>query len=478
MFEDGAPAMVVDTGAGGDPGGGEGGSPGGEDTGGAAPPAGGEGGGEGGAGGEGGEPGAGGEGGEGGEPGGEPIPEENPYDGRKIDPQTRKQIADLRKAAPALAKMASDALFSRKAIMAEFPEAKSISDVINSVHELRGTLDAVGGQEGLTKLQETSAQYQAEIDAFAQGDPKFLADLYEGDAEGFGLSMGNALELLQERAGENGGLFDKVMAVPFANRLRQAGMHTVLGNIRQAIEKESVEDLVKNLEVMENWVKQVDGYADGLRKNKDVKTMDPRERALNEREAKIREAEQRGEKAKVTEFEGKVAVDVNNLNNSALKPFIEDGVKKAGLKEAGAKNLTDKVQSEIWNKMKADKIFQRDARALLKKGDQAASARFVAAKFKSLLQGTYQEVFNALYPNAGGRPSTGAQPGGSKTTPASGGGKGTPAPANKLGYKGGRPKFDWVDWGKTADEDWIRGQAVLTDGTRVKFDPNSPRNEF
>jgi hypothetical protein len=434
-------------------------------------------------GGEGGEPGAGGEGGEpgdkGGEGEGEPIPDENPYDGRKVDDATKKQLAALRKADPNLAKTAAEAIFSRKAILAEFPDAKGVGDVINSIREIKQTLEAVGGQEGLTALQENNRKYETEIEQFANGDMALLEDLHQSDPNGLALSIENGLQLLMERNGTNGDLFDKAMAVPFASRIRQAGLHTALAKIDEAIKSENVDDLIKTITGIKNWVGQVDRYAEEVGKGKDPTKLDPRERALNDREQKIKTQETERQKADYVAYENKVGAGVNTLANEALKPLIDGAVKDLKLQGPGAKRLTDAVQSEIWAKMKADKTFQRNAQAIVKKGDAEKSSQFIAAKFKSLLRDTYRSVFNELYPNAGSArtsSTTGANSGGGKAAPAAGGAKA--APANKVAYKGGRPGFDMVEWSKTPDEDWLRGVAVLTDGTKITFDPNSPPNRF
>lgn len=475
MAENGTGVVIADPTAGGAPAGGNGGEGGapapiveepipGVDTG------------------EGGEPGAGGEGGEG-EPGtggegdGEPIPDENPYDGRKVDDATKKQLAALRKADPNLAKTAAEAIFSRKAILAEFPDAKGVGDVINSIREIKQTLEAVGGQEGLTTLQDTAKKYETEIDQFANGDMALLEDLHQSDPNGLALSIENGLQLLMERNGQSGDLFDKAMAVPFASRIRQAGLHTALANIDEAIKSENVDALVKTFKGIKDWLGQVDRYAEEVGKGKDPAKMDPRERALTEREQKIKTQESERQKADNVAYENKVGAGVNTLANEALKPLIESAVKNLKLQGPGAKRLTDAVQSEIWAKMKADKTFQRNAQAIVKKGDADKSAQFIAAKFKALLPDTYRSVYNELYPNAGApRPGAGANGGGKAAAPAAGGAKA--APANKVAYKGGRPTHEQVDWRKTPDEDWLRGAAVLTDGTKITFDPNSPPNRF
>lgn len=479
MAENGI-GTVIDPGAGAGGAGGEGGGVVTEDPIVPDPGTGGEGG-EGG-----GEPAPGGESGEGGEPGAkggeggaeDPIPEENPYDGRKIDDATRKQIAAMRKVDPNLARTAQDALFKVKAVMGEFPDAKGIGDVLNGIREVKQTLEAVGGQEGLTNLQETAKKYETEIDQFSNGDPALLQDLHESNPDAFATSIENGLSLLQEKNGEFGGLFDKTFAVPFAARVRATGLHTAMANIRTAIEKQDEGELTKWVGRVGEWLGQVDKYAEEVGKGKDPKTMDPRERQLNEREQKLKTQETERQKQDGVAYENKVGASVNTLNNETLKPMLDRAVKDLKLQPAGAKRLTDQVQHEIYAAMKADKIFQRDARNIKNKGDVDKTANFVSAKFKSLAPDIFRKVYNELYPNAGApRPATGAN-GGGKAAPAPGGAKPAGAPQNKVSYKGGRPQFDMVDWKKTPDEDWIRGAAVLTDGTKVKFDPNAPRNTF
>lgn len=433
-------------------------------------------------GGEGGEPApAGGEGEpDAGAEGGEPVPDENPYDGRKIDDATKKQIAKLRTADPNLAKTAADAIFSRKAVMAEFPEAKGVGEVISSIRELKDTIAAVGGQEGLTNLQTTARQFQTEMDQFASGDPKLLQELHTSNPDAFSTSISNGLNLLQELNGNNGDLFDKVMAVPFQERLQAAGVHTVMSKIRDAIKNQDEAELTKWVGSFDKWLEQVDRFADTQRGTKDATKMDPRERALQERENALKAQETERSNKDYTEYENKIGSDVNKLNNDALKPFIDRAVKDLNLKAPGAKRLTDAVQSEVWAKMKADKVFQRNAKDIVKKGDIDASAKFVNAKFKSLLRDTYQSVFNELYPNAGAprNPTAGANGAGKPAPPAAGGGQAAKAPVNKVNYKGGRPTHEMVEWGKTPDEDWLRGVAVLKDGTKVTFDPHAPANTF
>jgi hypothetical protein len=419
---------------------------------------------------------------EGGEPtpeGGEPKPETPPEetdpeaglheDSRIVDVKTRQQIAELRKTNPALAKVASDAIFGRQAVMKEFPEAKSIGDVLKSVRAQRATLEAVGGEEGITKLNEEVTDYRKEIDQFAAGDRELPAQLLEANPDGFVKTVDNSLQLLLEKYGaEPGGRFDQVLAVPFAQRINDAGMPQAIAALIDHVKAGDGEAAYAKLQLIDKWLKNVDAYAKKVGEGR-AAAPDPREQKLSEREQNI-------ERAETERYEASIGADVNKLNNSALQPLL-DGVFKQipELKAEGKQRFTHMVQSEVWKAMKADKVFQRNARAVMAKKDPAASARFINAKFAELLNGPdgiFIKVRNEMYPNIGRakKPAIVPKPAAANGQPA------------KVAYAGGRPKFQDVSWesegGKTSDIMWIRGEAILKDGKQIKFDPNSPPNRL
>jgi hypothetical protein len=81
---------------------------------------------------------------------------------------------------------------------------------------------------------------------------------------------------------------------------------------------------------------------------------------------------------------------------------------------------------------------------------------------------------NQMYPHL-------ATAGKTKTTPTPGAKPGAAKPGAPPAVKvqaNARPKHEDVDWGKTTDIDWIRGEATLKDGKRHKFDPNSAPNRL
>jgi hypothetical protein len=420
---------------------------------------------------------------EGGEPtpeGGEPKPPETPEDtdpeaglhedSRIVDVKTRQQIAELRKTNPALAKVASDAIFGRQAVMKEFPEAKSIGDVLKSVRSQRATLEAVGGEEGITKLNDEVTDYRKEIEQFGNGDPELAQALFEANPGGFVRTVDSSLQLLLERDGAAGGRFDQVLAGPFNQRLTDAGLPKTIATLIDHVKAGDGEAAYALLQKVDAWMKNVDAYAKEIGKGK-AAAPDPKEQALSAREQKITQAE-------TASYEAAIGTDVNKLNNSALQPLL-DGVFKQlpELKAEGKQRFTHAVQSEVWKTMQGDKVFQRNARAVMAKKDPAASAKFINAKFQELLggpDGIFIKVRNEMYPNLG---RAAKKPAVVPAKPAVNGNQ----PA-KVAYAGGRPKFQDVSWesegGKTTDIDWIRGIAYLKDGKQVKFDPNSPPNRL
>ena len=406
-------------------------------------------------------------------PAGEEQPEPDQaaleQDARIVDVKTRQQIAELRKTNPALAKVASDAIFGRQAVMKEFPEAKNLGDALKSIRAINQTLEAVGGEEGITKLQGDVESYEKEIGQFSNGDPELVAELKQGNPEGFVKTVSNALGLLARENPEPGDLFDQATTPMFNTRIQKAGLPSVVAQIMEAAtagDGQKCFDLCKNVQ---KWLADVDGYAKSLGEGKSA-AADPKEQALTAREQKIANEEK-------ASYDGKVAADVNGLNNNALKPMLESLFKKLDLKEGGRKKFTDLVQSNVWAAMKADKVFQRNAKAIKARGDVAATAKFVNAKFVELLSGPdgiFTQTRNEMYPHFATAPKPKVSPAGTK--PVAAGGKPAVAPV-KLAPNA-RPLHKDVNWGETSDIDWIRGHATLVDGKRIKFDPNSPPNKL
>lgn len=382
---------------------------------------------------------------------------------------------------PALAKVASDAIFGRQQTMkdgAELAKAightgevKSLGDVLKVVKSATSTLQAVGGEKGITDMQDSVADYEKEIGQFSAGDPELVAQLHEGNPEGFVKNVGNGLSLLlQKNNAKPGDLFDRAITPAFNSKIQNAGMPRAVDIALELLTAGKPEEAAKMLGNMKAWMENVDNYAKELQKGAENKNADPREQELSERERSIQQAE-------VARYEGDIKTDVNKLNNAIMAPMLEGLFKTLKLDPDGKREFTDLLQSKVWKTMQADEAFQRNARNVMAKNkkDPSVSARFVNAKFNEIISGPdgmFVRLRNQMYPHlatAGKKAApAAARPGAAKP--------GAPPPVKV--QVNARPKHEDVDWGKTTDIDWIRGEATLKDGKRHKFDPNSPPNRL
>src|SRR6266403_4636608 len=129
-----------------------------------------------------------GEGGEGAGEGEGGAAEEEPGLGPldpKMDEQTRKDIAELKKLHPELAKKWGNDHFRRKAYDEESPGG------VNEARQIKATFEALGGQEGLDGLQGEVDDYRNEIKQFSEGDPALLTQLHEANPDSFVLAISN-----------------------------------------------------------------------------------------------------------------------------------------------------------------------------------------------------------------------------------------------------------------------------------------------
>ena len=473
MFEDlnagaGGGTAVADgagAGSGAGDGAGAGGGAGDGAGGGAGDGAGGAGGGEGAGAGEG--EGAGGEGGEGGGAGeiedlpgageGEDLEIEGlETDGRKVDAVTRKALAALKKVDPAAAKQLF-AEHGRAERIREELGAKNLSEAVNKVRQMSATLEAVGGEEGLTELQGEVEDYRNEIKQFSNGDPALLAQLREANPEQFANMVTQGLEqIAQHMSAEQ---FDNAILPTMVARLEKAGWYDSIKTLSELIKEGKGQEAFDLTAKMANWLTNAKGM---VKKQLDLKNQkNPEREQLEKDRADLNREKQQA-------FETSVSVDVNRANNMATAQLVEPFFKDLKLKPEGRREFINALNSRIWKMMEKDASFQRAAKSLLAKGDQAKSARFVSAKFAELLPEQFRTLRNAMYPNyvrGGTKASANA---GKKNAGAGGAGGGANGKGNGAGgggaapnYTGGKPDRDAVDWARTSETLWISGRAFL-----------------
>src|SRR5258708_29649912 len=134
-----------------------------------------------------------------------------------MDEKTRKDIAELKKLHPELAKKWGNDHFRRKAYDEEFPGG------VNEARQIKATFEALGGQEGLDGLQGEVDDYRNEIKQFSEGDPALLTQLHEPNPDSFVLAISNGIDLIANKSPE---LFDNAILPPMSARLEKAQMYS------------------------------------------------------------------------------------------------------------------------------------------------------------------------------------------------------------------------------------------------------------
>lgn len=392
----------------------------------------------------------------------EPEPEDLETDGRRIDDKTRKAIAKLKKVDPLAAKAVAEAYFRENAYKKQFP-------TVQAARAAKATLDSLGGDEGITALQGEVESFRTEIKQMANGDPELIGQLYESDPRGLELSTGASIKFIGSKDAD---AFDRVVIPPMVTRLEKAGMYTSIPALLKLIQDGKGQEAYDLTLEIQKWLSDA--------KSMQKEQMDLAGRKDPEREAVAREREELATQ-KTKMFDDATGVDVNRMNNTALKRAIDPLFRELKLDADGRREFTNGLQQRIWKMMKEDSTFQMQQRAIAKKGDVQERAEFISGKFQELLPEAFRRYRNSLYPNysklkvvpkpkvaAGAAPTNGKKPAAAAAPVTTGA-------TIKINY---RPKFTDVNWSKTPDVMWLTGHAVLTSGKSVQFDRNLPANKM
>src|SRR6266403_1164925 len=390
--------------------------------------------------------------GEGGEGAAEEEPGLGPLD-PKMDEQTRKDIAELKKLHPEGAEKWGNDHFRRKAYDEEFPGG------VNEARQIKATFEALGGQEGLDGLQGEVDDYRNEIKQFSEGDPALLTQLHEANPDSFVLAISNGIDLLANKSPE---LFDKAILPAMVARLEKAQMYSSVQELAALIKDGKGQEAYDLTAKIAGWLDKAKGMAS---KQVELKNKKDPEREKFEREKADFETK------KFHDFEDSVATDVNRSNNIVTAKSVEPFFKQLNLKVDGRREFVNALNNRVWSLMKKDMPFQKAAKAIIGKGDRVRAARFTHAKFAELLPEEFRKLRDAMYPNfmKGGTKVKAVAAGAGKGAAANGAGGGG-AGAAKVNYTGGKPSRDDVDWAKTNDTYWIAGKAILKSGKEVSWD--------
>lgn len=384
-------------------------------------------------------------------------------DGRKMDARTRAAIEKLKSVDPEAAKAVREAYFGRQSVLTEFPEAKDLSQAIRAIRTMKATLEAVGGNEGIENLQTEVTDYRNEIEAFSKGDRKLIEQLYEGNPESTALAAMNCLDVLSEK---NPALFDKAMLPSFAGMLERSEIGKFLQEAAKHCTDGNGQGAYDTISKIAAWVAKVDKSAKGI--------SEARTKVDPERQ-KIDEERQQLNREKTEMYERSISHSVTKFNNDAIAKVTAPLFKQLGLNGEGRRDFTQNLMNRVWSAMKADKPFQRLAKATMAKGDADKAARLIADKFEELLPEHFRKYRDVRYPNIPNKTANAGKPKPNGAAPAAGAKPGAPAGGGSAAMLVSKlPAPETVDWTKTTEEMYHvgrgMGEAILTNGKRVKWD--------
>jgi hypothetical protein len=383
-------------------------------------------------------------------------------DARTLDKQTSENIAALKKLAkastdPAQQKILADAAknladkhFRFKAYEKEFP-------TVQDARQAKATLESLGGEEGITEMQNEVTDYRKEIEQFSNGDRGLIEQLYKGNPESTAKMAQHVLDIFEEKG--NVEALDNILLRPIVKRLQQVGLHSNLVKAANFIKEGKGQEAYDTLATVGEWLAKVTGDAEKLGSERS-KAPDPREKDFQEREQRLQQQER-------DENTRRLSDEITTLNNRHMAKVLDPFFKELKLSHEGKREFAQNVLRKVWAAMKEDKTYLRNAQNIRSKGDNKRTAEFISAKFAEKLPIIFRYYKNTLYPNLGRMATKPGQPA------AAGGGKPAPqktAPTNGAAIKvADAPAFDEVDWTKTPDSLWMRGFAYLKNGKYVNY---------
>ena len=253
-------------------------------------------------------------------------------DARTMDKQTRETIAELKKTNPVAAKLLAKQFYGRQAYEKEFP-------TVQEARQAKATLESLGGEEGITELQNEVTDYRKEIEQFWNGDRGLIESLYKGNPESTVKMVEAALDVFRDN--NNVAALDQVILGPMVQRLQQVGLHSHLLKAAEFIKNGKGQEAYDTLGAIGEWLSKLTGDAEKSATNRTVK--DPREEQLTQREQRLQQQEKEN-------FDRSIASEVNELNNRALGKTIGSFFKEVNLDQVKASASLRKTYNSAFGK--------------------------------------------------------------------------------------------------------------------------------
>lgn len=352
--------------------------------------------------------------------------------------KVRAALKALRDSSPENAKIAREL----NDVYGRYQSYSKVFPKVGDALEAKNTLEAVGGSDGIAKIQEVVAQVNATDQALYSGSKDVISQLYDDcvankHPEAFGKLAPHFLDTLAKNDAK---AFEATMNprhLAFLDNVNFPGIVTALGKALESKDTDKAFQIVKEMARF---------YTDFS--NKNVKSVD------NENPEKAEWEKERDEfrSNETKQFQTSVATDADKENNSAifnaLKPYVKDNPYFKTWTKRMMTNLGVDVKRELVSSLKKDSGYQAQMKALwsvakVNKDDVLKYHKSVVALktpkvTKEVLDRDYsgytRRTKGTIIPNRG---AAGSKTNNSNSTPQS-------APVQI----GSEPKREEIDWGK------------------------------
>jgi hypothetical protein len=317
---------------------------------------------------------------------------EKSVDGRTNPDAIRKALKAFRESSPEnapVAKALNDGYGRYLAYKNVFPK---VADAQNA----KAILDAVGGNDGITGLQNTIKSVNETDSLLYAGDPKVIDNLIEdfkreNKLDAFGKLATPFLDKLQQTDPK---AYLAALHPHFVQGLTNAAFPDTVQYIMEQLggEKPNIQEALKTLTGMQQWFEKQKAQVANLDKSK----LDPDRQAFEKERTEFQTTKQK-------EFRASVNTDWNRENNKvlgeSLKPYLKLPFAKNwtdGTKQSVAREITSTLLEELT----ADKPYQSQMDAFWseKSPDKAKIINFHKSKVAIIGPRIVKQVLENRYP--------------------------------------------------------------------------------
>lgn len=382
---------------------------------------------------------------EGAEPEGQGSPEQQPSgDNRTLPRDIQRALKALREN-PDTSKVAgalNDSFFRNQRLDKEFPAivdpatGMKVSGIDQAV-AMKRTLDLIGGEGGIQKLQSDADAMRLVDEDIERGDPGFIDDIVKEFPDGFKKLVPHVINKLYELDKD---AFSRALAPTIGATLRSYGVMDRLTALDSAI---GANDVAAAKRII-GELRALPADVDEIIKNSKASQLDPEREKYQKKETELNQREEKM-------FNEGVGKEVNNYRNSLVSKSLAPLLKKQPLAEGARKRLVSQIYSDLDASFRGNEKYKTNLKGVLRGKDHGKAVSYINSEMDLIVPRIVQSVWKDLY-------GTVPKPNGN------GNGK----PAAESGFLPQAPRNEDIDWSRSKVL-YLTGRAYLKTGKLVQW---------